>query len=848
MKLLFTSILFPVSYFAIAQQGNMENDTVNKLREVVISASRIKENILKSPVAIQVLTANDIKLTPSLSFFDALENIQGLQVTTPSLGFKVFNARGFSNTTNVRFAQLVDGMDISSPHIGAAIGNSLGPNGLDIEKVEILPGIASALYGMNTVNGLVNMITKNPFASQGISLQQNTALAHFSDSESDVKLYTETNFRYAKVLSSKFAFKINVAFTHGYDWIASDYADLNPKANSSNGLYGTENPAYDGINSYGNESSNRKTIALGGKNYVIARTGYNEKDLADNTLKNRKADAKLYYKFNEKSMLSYSYRFATLDNIYQRANRFKLEDYFMQQHGLQFENKSITTKIYINNESTGKSYNLRSMGENIDRDFKKDADWYNDFKTGFNTATVNGSAIPEALNEARQFADNGRYQPGTAAFNSVLGKLQDINNWDIGAALRVKQSFVQSEAQVDLTEEYFASLRKSGIRILTGIDNRTYVIMPDGNYFINPKDADQYSNFTYGKTGGFVSVTKKLLEEKLSLNAVVRLDKSDYFDTKLNPRASIVFSPSNRQNFRASIQSGYRFPSIFEAFSNVNSGGVKRVGGLPIMSSGIFENAYLQTSIANFQSAVLNDINNNNLTQSQAIEKNKALLKKNNYSYLTPEKVKSIEIGYKGLFLKNKLFIDTDFYFSQYKGFIAQTNMNLADTQNEAEIPTYLYDNSKQSKYRMYTNSQSAIKTYGFSLGVTYNFLDGFIAKANATYSKLENIENKDGLEDGFNTPNWMVNASLSKENIFKNIDAAIGYKWQNSYYWQSFLANGNVDSFTNINAQIAYKITTMDTKIKLGATNLLNNYYTSFTGGPSIGGMYYLTVIYGLK
>src|SRR5258708_12784810 len=85
---------------------------------------------------------------------------------TPSLGIKILNERGFANTTNVRFAQLVDGMDVASPHIGGPIANALGPSDLDVDNVEIVPGVASALYGMNTVNGLPNFSTKNPFTPE----------------------------------------------------------------------------------------------------------------------------------------------------------------------------------------------------------------------------------------------------------------------------------------------------------------------------------------------------------------------------------------------------------------------------------------------------------------------------------------------------------------------------------------------------------------------------------------------------------------------------------------------------------------------------------------------------------
>src|SRR5450755_67565 len=151
------------------------------LIEVVVSASRTKEKILQSPVSIQKADERYFRSAPAPSFFDALENLQGIQMITPSMGFRVLNARGFANTTNVRFAQLVDGLDVQSPHIGGPIANALGPSDLDVDNVEIVPGVASALYGMNTINGLANISTKNPFTSEGLSIQQKIAITHIGD-------------------------------------------------------------------------------------------------------------------------------------------------------------------------------------------------------------------------------------------------------------------------------------------------------------------------------------------------------------------------------------------------------------------------------------------------------------------------------------------------------------------------------------------------------------------------------------------------------------------------------------------------------------------------------------------
>ena len=855
MRILLTIAICTTGYMLCAQDTVLSKNnqadtlTVKYLEEVIVSASRIKEKILQSPVSVEKVSEGYFKSNAAFSFFDALENIKGVQMITPSLGFRILNTRGFSNTTNVRFVQMVDGMDIQSPHIGSPIGSSLGPGDLDVENVEILPGVASALYGMNTTNGLANITTRNPFSSPGFSLQQKTGIMHIGDADSKAKIFSETSLRLAHIISPKLAFKINATFSKGYDWIANNYSDLNGNANKSTNLFGTDNPGLDPVNSYGNESSNRRTISLQGKSYVVGRTGYTEKQVVDYSLQNIKGDGGLYYKLSPTASLSYLFHFAYLNTVYQRANRFSLQDYFLQQHGIQYQSKSVQAKIYLNTENTGKSYNLRSMAENIDRSFKTDNAWYTDYTNGFNTAIQAGAAITAAHAQARTVADAGRFVPGTEAFNNALYKLQNVNNWDSGAALRVKAGFVQAELQWNLAESLLAKVKeKAGVEILAGFDHRTYIVTPDGNYFINPEKGKEYDKITYGKTGGFVSLTKSLFTNKLKLGAILRADKNDYFKLLLNPRFTAVYSPVQKHNFRFGYQAGYRYPILFEAYSNVNSGGVKRVGGLPVMSNGIFENAWLQTSVTAFQAAVLSDINTNGLSKNAAIEKNKSLLKKNPYSYIKPEHVSSFEAGYKGLFAKGKLFAEADIYLSRYRSFIAQANMNVPKTQIADSIPYYLYDKTKQSPYRMWTNSQTLIDNYGFSVGFTWQLIKGYIARANTTYTKLRKSKNEDGLEDGFNTPDWIANFSLSNAHIYKNLGASVSYKWRNNFLWQSFLINGHVPAFSTIDAQLSYTFPKQAIQLKTGGNNLLNHYYYSLLGGPQIGGFYYITLSYGLK
>jgi len=482
------------------------------------------------------------------------------------------------------------------------------------------------------------------------------------------------------------------------------------------------------------------------------------------------------------------------------------------------------------------------MAENIDRYYKSDNQWFGDFTKSFTSNTASGMTVADAMQIARMHADSGRLVPHTPQTDQLIDTLRDINNWDYGAALRVKTAMFHAEMQQDLTETLLKELKsKFQIELMYGFDFREYVVVPDGNYFINPEKAGE--NLQYWKSGAFAQATKYLFKNKIKLNAVLRAEKNKYFDPEFSPRIAVVYSPSQKQSVRAAFQVGYRFPSLFEAFSNINSGGVKRVGGLPVMSNGIFENSYLRKSIDDFQAAVNKDVNNNGLSLNDAIVKNESLLKRNPYTYIQPEHVKCIEAGYRGTFLDGTISADVDFYYNIYKNLMAQVEANIPHTTNQDSIPFYLYDKTRQDRYRLWTNSKTVSYNYGGTFGITANMPRNFRLYGNATLAKLDRVEQHDGLEDGFNTPEWIYNISFGNPSLFKNsFGFNINYRWQSSFQWQSSLATGTVPAYGTIDVQVQYNFTKAGTNLKLGATNLLNRYYYSFIGGPAIGGLYYLT------
>ena len=867
--------------------------------EIVVTGSRKEEKLLQSPVSIEKLDIKALKETPAASFYDALGNVKGVQLTTSSITFKVPNTRGFNIPNNFRFMQMVDGIDMQAATLGVPLGNAIGPTELDIQSIEITPGAASALYGMNAINGMANLITKNPFTSQGLSIFQRTGINHIDRRDHSASILTETAIRFAKAFNDKFAFKINASYLQGTDWISDTRTDQNPNtANTANPGYpaldGNNNIAFDGWNKYGDDAlAGSNTVSIGGltingetnRTLTVARTGYWEKDLVEPKVDNLKFDAALHYRFNPSAELTYSYRIGKMDGVFQRGNKVKLDNVVVQNHQLELKGANFTIKAYVSQENTGDSYNVKPLADNMDLyTGGSGSAWGAKYK---NALTIFASShggeltsanLAEATAYARAQADAGRAEPGTQRFNIVKDSIIKINNWDIksgsipdapitgGAALIQKSNLYHIEGQLDLSKQvrYF--------ELLLGADARVNELIPDGNNFVDFKrpisdrntalpNGSFGSNIYYKKFGGFAQVTKKLFNDKLKLWGSLRADYNPEFSAKLTPRLAGVYTYKEKNNFRFTFQQGYRFPALFEALSYVNNGRVKRVGILPVINEGLGyrENSYTQSSVAAFNAAVKAAGN----TDDAALA-NRDLLKIADLPDGRPEKINSFEVGYKSSLFNNRLFIDVDAYTNIYDGFLGQVQVfvpkdetvgsdaaviAMIDRNRDAQpakpaTPTSpaTLASKGQDRYRVYTNAKQKYTTYGSSLGVTYNFYKTFTISGNINYNEINGNATPDLFVTGFNTPDWTSNVSLGNRAVTKNIGFNVVWKWQDSFEWESPLVkSGIVQTINNVDAQLTYRLPVINSTIKFGGTNIFNNRYIEYAGGPTIGALYYV-------
>lgn len=893
--LTFSSVGFKEQQLEVTSLGaNLEIALVTQTilgNEVVVTASRVQESLLKSPVAIEKLSLRAIKESPAPTFYDALENLKGVQLTTSSITFKIPNTRGFNIPNNFRFVQLNDGVDVQAATLGVPLGNSIGPSELDIESVEITPGAASALYGMNAINGLANLITKNPFKYQGLSVYQRTGVNHVGEGSSGqgAKVLTESAIRYAKAFNDKFAFKVNFSYLRGTDWQSNTKTDQNPNnLNTANPAYpelnGPENnPAYDAWNKYADDAGSN-AVSISGITYkntpnntfLVRRTGYWEKDLVDPTVTNIKADAALHYRFSKNAELSYAYRFGQMDGIFQRGNKIQLDNLRVQNHKLELKGDNYLIRTYVSIENSGDSYNLKPLADNLDLTNRSNNSWRDAFKASLQStlgADGNSSDLATAMRIARAAADAGRVEPGTPEFDALKKTIVGINNWDHknsvagapatgGAWLRQLSRTYHMDAQWDLTRYV------KWFNLLVGGDVRIYEVIPDGNNFVDfsrpvadrnkpvvvdgkvPDSLDFGKNVYYKKYGGFVQGSKTFFEDKLKVSVSLRLDQNPEFSPKFNPRIALVYTAAKRHNFRVSFQNGFRFPALFEALSFVNNGNVRRVGGLSYINEGLgyLDNSYTRSSVETFNAAVNADVRTG-MTANAAALKNRGLLEVTALSETRPERINSFEAGYKSILLDNKLLLDFDAYINQYDGFLGQVEVYVPEADSvqvgtdRAVVDMLDANRSKQTRYRVYTNAKNEYTNYGAAFGVTYNFGKTFSISGNVNYNAITKNKQKDVFVTGFNTPNWFTNLSFGNREVVKNLGFNIVWRWQDAFYWESPLANGNISAYNTIDAQVTYRIPSLYSTIKVGGSNVLNNRYIQYAGGPTIGALYYAAI-----
>jgi hypothetical protein len=103
------------------------------------------------------------------------------------------------------------------------------------------------------------------------------------------------------------------------------------------------------------------------------------------------------------------------------------------------------------------------------------------------------------------------------------------------------------------------------------------------------------------------------------------------------------------------------------------------------------------------------------------------------------------------------------------------------------------------------------------------------------------------GLITFFNAPKYRFNVGLANPDLYEGIGFNINYRWQDRINWQGTFAAGEVPAYGTLDAMVSYRLPSIRSMIKLGATNLTNNITELLLVTPRIGGLYYVSFGYNV-
>ena len=834
------------------------------LDAVEISDIRVSDKQKEAALTVESMDVLAIKETPAANFYEGLGNLKGVDLTSASIGFKVINTRGFNSTSPVRSLQLIDGVDNQSPGLNFSLGNFLGASELDVMKVDLVAGASSSFFGPGAFNGVINMTTKDPFQFPGFSAQVKVGERNLG----------EFAVRYAKVFQNKegedkFAFKVNAFYLTADDWEANNF-DPTEQSQDGRGNRG----GYDAINIYGDEVltlGNDFTTTGRQRDFPglgrIYRTGYKEEDLVNYDTRNLKLNASGHYKIKSDVELIAASSYSYGNTVYQGDNRYNLRDIQFWQNRLEIRKKDkYFLRAYATNEDAGNTFDAVVTAYELQNAHKSEGDWYNDYRSWwagvarpqirnldgypqgnpFDTTALQGvlaandEFIRSLHDQARENSNTQTagsdvpfFEPGTARFDSAYQSITSRYFTEGGSR------FFDRSALYHVHGEYIFDLGDNH-RLITGANGRMYrpdsrgTIFSDTLAFTRDDNGNKidsaYNRITNLEFGAYLGLESTYKDNKYKSTFTIRMDKNQNFNYVFSPAASFVYNVDQKNTLRLSLSSAVRNPTLADQYFFYDVGRAILLGNL----NG-FDSLVTVESFTDYR-------NTPNL--------DKGVLDYFDVDPVRPEQVYTAEVGYRGIILKDKVYMDLNYYYSVYQnfiGFIVGLDVGF-DNPLAPNFPSDI------QAYRITTNSRDLVTTQGFSAGLNYYFHKSMSLNGNYTWNVLNLRDSEDPIIPAYNTPEHKFNIGISGRDMSTNIlgrrirnyGFSVNYKWIEGFVFEgSPQFTGFVPTYDLLDAQISYKVPQIFSTFKLGASNLLNNMAFQVYGGPRIGRLAYFSILF---
>jgi len=303
------------------------------------------------------------------------------------------------------------------------------------------------------------------------------------------------------------------------------------------------------------------------------------------------------------------------------------------------------------------------------------------------------------------------------------------------------------------------------------------------------------------------------LNERLKFVLAGRVDFSNLFDTRLSPRAALIFKPDPAIAFRATLSQAFRSPGVVQiAMIYPLGGGIVARGNDGGFRFGTVTGDPLP---AEFQAGS---------------------------PPIAPEKNTTYELGFKGV-LRNSVFLDISAYQSRYRDFISPL-LAIGDPENgivtldEDGNPRMVSDKdgnlAGETTWTYLNFGRRTVR--GLDVGANVYAGNRVMFKGNFSFIRAGELEKAIGLEQPFNTPEVILNLGVSTSDLLTSgTTADLSLRRVSEFDFIAGVHNGTVPAYTVVNLDLSYQLG-LDVIGRLSVRNLLDNKHIEVVDGAELG------------
>lgn len=498
----------------------------DKLGEVVVTATKTAKDTMDAPATVSVVTAKDIENANIHSVDEALTLLPGVYTTRPGghepsvMGTNVV-MRGIPDYS--RTLVLVDGQTLNDPYIGAVTWESVPAE--TVERIEVVPGPFSSLYGGSAMGGVINIITKTP-----------------TKREFSVKGgYGTDNFKSGSlVYQDRVGERVGIVFDYAYkesDSYIKDEVVLKPSGAGGTNVTGAQ----------------RTTDASGNTAYLVG-------DKGKNGWSSQNLGAKLYVDLPAESRLTVG----ASQFLYDSSGRNHYNTYLRDASG----------NPVVGNVTVGTGVNLAATEKNFLTGPDSEIKEVNRYTAEYETKLGKAGALKATLGYTDIPLYNNYFVLGPSATLNLGGTASRMLRPSNELSGSVQASLPVSDRQylvtgvsankrmIDTITYSVSDWRNAGA---TGpIQNRT--AGEDTSYALYVQDEITFTDRLMAYVGGRYDLwsTEGFIEQ-----VKAPASKNEYSarsQTHFSPKASLVYRPVDATTLRGSVGSSFHAPNLRDTF------------------------------------------------------------------------------------------------------------------------------------------------------------------------------------------------------------------------------------------------------------------------------------------